>query len=125
MDKDLAMSTQKSNYSRFCLDQIDKESREKRVLQNYQKTQSTWKESEKTILHKIGRGKSLTFQAVPKVYTHHNPDKLQILNDCIPKYWEYSLRDNNKILKKHLRGNPFKQETAEEMMQTMNGLKRL
>jgi predicted house-cleaning NTP pyrophosphatase (Maf/HAM1 superfamily) len=35
------------------------------------------------------------------------------------------LRDNEKNLKKHILGNPFSIEKAEEMLQTLKGRKRL
>ena len=50
---------------------------------------------------------------------------MALINDNVPQYWQHSLRDNTKELKKYIRDNPFKQEIAEEMMQTLAGRKRL
>jgi hypothetical protein len=50
---------------------------------------------------------------------------MTLINDNIPQYWQHSLRDNNKTLKRHLRNHPFKQEVAEEMLQTLAGKRRL
>jgi hypothetical protein len=35
------------------------------------------------------------------------------------------LRNNEKRLKRHLKGNTFKREIAEEMLQTLKGRKKL
>jgi hypothetical protein len=36
-----------------------------------------------------------------------NPELINLINDNIPEYWQKTLRDNDKRLKQHLRGNPF------------------
>ena len=84
-----------------------------------------WKQTEDSIVRRVGRGKSLTFNAVKTLYLHPNPDKLSLINDNIPHYWEHSLRGNNKRLKKNILNNPFKKEVAEEMLQTLRGTRRL
>lgn len=119
------MVTQKSNKSKFCLDQIDKESRETRNLEKFAQTQKIWKRTEKSILDRVERNNSISYTAVKNMYLHPNPEKMTLINDNIPQYWQHSLRDNKKELNKHIRDNPFKQEIAEEMLQTLAGRKRL
>jgi hypothetical protein len=67
----------------------------------------------------------MSYNAVKDVYLHPNPNKLDLINDNIPQYWQHSLRDNCKPLYKHLRNNPFKKEVAEEMLQTLAGRRKL
>ncbi len=43
----------------------------------------------------------------------------------LPEYWKNSLRDNNNKLKSHLKGNNYKREAAEEMLQTLRGKTKL
>lgn len=119
------MATQKSNQTKFCLDQIDKESRETRTLEKFAQTQKTWKRTERSILNRVERNNSISYNTVKNMYLHPNPDKMTLINDNIPQYWQHSLRDNKKELKKYIRDNPFKQELAEEMLQTLAGRKRL
>lgn len=111
--------------TKFCLDQIDKDTRERRTIQKYTQTQSGWKDVERGLLNKAKRNNSISYNAVKDVYLHPNPNKLDLINDDIPQYWQHSLRDNCKSLYKHLRNNPFKNEAAEEMLQTLAGRRKL
>lgn len=36
----------------------------------------------------------LNFNTVSELYSHPNPEKLELINDNIPDYWKNSLRDN-------------------------------
>jgi hypothetical protein len=56
----------------------------------------------------VRRNKSISYNAVKDIYMHPNPNKLALINDNVPQYWQHSLRDNCKTLYKHLRNNPFK-----------------
>lgn len=43
----------------------------------------------------------------------------------LPNYWRNSLRSNDKKLKSHIKGHKFKQQIAQEMLQTLKGTKKL
>ncbi len=84
-----------------------------------------WVRNERSLKERVNKDKSISFNAVKPLYVHPNPEKISLINDNIPEYWKNSLRDNSKYLKKHIRGNPFKTEIAEEMLQTIGGRRRL
>ena len=60
---------------------------------------------------------------VKGLYVHPNQDRMDIINNFVVNYWEMSLRNNNKILKRHIKGNKFGEVELEEMLQTDRGLK--
>jgi hypothetical protein len=82
-------------------------------LQKHSQTQAVWKKEEAGLLQKAQKNRSVSFNAVKNLYLHANPDKMELINDDIPQYWQHSLRDNCKALYRHLRNNPFKKEVAE------------
>jgi hypothetical protein len=43
----------------------------------------------------------------------------------LPEYWKNSLRGNDKMLKRHLKGNGYRREVVDEMLQTLKGTKKL
>ena len=45
--------------------------------------------------------------SIKQLYVHPNADKLDIINHYIVHYWEMSLRNNNPILERHLKGHRF------------------
>lgn len=57
------------------------------------------------------------------VYVHPNQDRMDVINTFVVHMWEMSLRNNNKILKRHIAGNKFKPVQLEEMLQTDRGTK--
>lgn len=119
------MRTQQTQYKNFCLDQIDHDMREKRALARLAQTHSKWQHTESSLMRKTGREKSVSFSAVKNMYLHPNPEKLYLINDDIPLYWQHSLRDNNKRLKNYLKNTPYRREVAEEMLQTLAGQRKL
>jgi hypothetical protein len=48
---------------------------------------------------------------------------MDIINNFVVNMWEMSLRNNNKILQRHIVGNKFKPVQLEEMLQTDRGIK--
>lgn len=57
------------------------------------------------------------------VYVHPNQDRMDVINTFVVHMWEMSLRNNNKILKRHIAGNKYKPVQLEEMLQTDRGTK--
>ena len=51
--------------------------------------------------------KTLLEDNVKDVYVHDNPQKLDIINHHIVNYWEMTLRNNSKILKRHIKGHKY------------------
>ena len=60
---------------------------------------------------------------VKGLYIHPNQDRMDIINNFVVNYWEMSLRNNNKILKRHIKGNKYGDVELEEMLQTDRGVK--
>lgn len=48
---------------------------------------------------------------------------MDIINHYVVSMWEMSLRNNNKILQRHIKGNKYKPTELEEMLQTDRGIK--
>lgn len=67
--------------------------------------------------------KTLLEDNVKDIYIHPNDDRMDIINHYVVNMWEMSLRNNNKILQRHIKGNKFKQVELEEMLQTDRGIK--
>ena len=51
--------------------------------------------------------KTLLEKNVKDLYVHENQDRMSVINDFVVHYWEMSLRNNNKILKRHIKGNKY------------------
>lgn len=60
-----------------------------------------------------------------KVIVEDNPDKVDIINNYIVHYWEMSLRNNNAILKRHIKGNRYGEIELEEKLQMNGGTKEV
>lgn len=67
--------------------------------------------------------KTLLEDNVKDIYVHPNDDRMDIINHYVVNMWEMSLRNNNKILQRHIKGNKFKPVELEEMLQTDRGIK--
>lgn len=67
--------------------------------------------------------KTLLEDNVKDIYIHPNDDRMDIINHYVVNMWEMSLRNNNKILQRHIKGNKFKPVELEEMLQTDRGIK--
>lgn len=67
--------------------------------------------------------KTLLEDNVKDIYIHPNDDRMDIINHFVVNMWEMSLRNNNKILQRHIKGNKFKPVELEEMLQTDRGIK--
>ena len=67
--------------------------------------------------------KTLLEDNVKDLYVHQNQDRMDIINNFVVNMWEMSLRNNNKILQRHIVGNKFKPVELEEMLQTDRGIK--
>lgn len=48
---------------------------------------------------------------------------MDIINNYVVNMWEMSLRNNNKILQRHIKGHKFHQNQLEELLQTDRGIK--
>lgn len=59
------------------------------------------------LTHRKANEKTLLENNVKDLYVHPNHDKIAVLNDFVVHYWEMSLRNNNKILERHIKGNKF------------------
>lgn len=86
--------------------------KEVKQLHRYQQYQDYWnKESQK--LHKKTlrnpETKTLLEDNVKGVYVHPNQDRADIINNYVVNMWEMSLRNHNKILQRHIKGNKFDQ----------------
>lgn len=47
-----------------------------------------------------------------------NPEKDELVKNYVNSYWEMSLRDNNVILKRHIKGeNRYKEGELEALLQ--------
>jgi hypothetical protein len=44
---------------------------------------------------------------IKPLYVHPNEKKNDTINDYIVHYWEMSLRNNNPILERHIKGHHF------------------
>lgn len=52
--------------------------------------------------------KTLLEENVKDLYVHQNQDRMDIINNFVVNMWEMSLRNNNKILQRHIIGNKYK-----------------
>ena len=59
------------------------------------------------------------------LYVHENQEKIDVINNFVVHYWEMSLRNNNRILERHIKGNRFDRVELEELLQTDRGVKKV
>lgn len=126
--------------SKLTHSQKNSTTKEKRQLDRYKEYKQIWqhegdKIKSKTELPIIGPGsmrnsrinskKNLLQESVKEVYAMPNQDKEDILKTYVNSYWEMSLRNNSKILKRHLNGNRYDEHKLEELLQTSQGIKEV
>ena len=77
------------------------------------------------LAHRKNKEKTLLENNVKDLYVHLNHDKIAVLNDFVVHFWEMSLRNNNPILERHIRGHRFNRVELEELLQLDNGTKKV
>ena len=96
--------------SKFNREQQNVLSKDSKQLTRYKDYKSYWDEEsnklKKQTLRKPNQ-KTLLENNVKGLYVHDNEDKLDVINDFVVNYWQMSLRNNNKILQRHIKGNWF------------------
>lgn len=99
--------------------------KEMRQMNRYKQYQEYWDNKSKALQKMTLRekGKTLLEDNVKDLYVHQNQDRMDIINNFVVNMWEMSLRNNNKILQRHIIGNKFKPVQLEEMLQTDRGIK--
>jgi hypothetical protein len=63
--------------------------------------------------------------SIKPLYVHPNEPKIDTINHYIMHYWEMSLRNNNPILERHIKGHHFSKKEKEELLQLREGTKRI
>lgn len=62
---------------------------------------------------------------IKPLYVHPNEKKNDTINDYIVHYWEMSLRNNNPILERHIKGHHFSKVEKEKLLQLKEGTKKV
>ena len=62
---------------------------------------------------------------IKNLYVHPNEPKNETINEFIVHYWEMSLRNNNPILERHIKGHNFSKVEKEHLLQLRNGTKKI
>lgn len=62
---------------------------------------------------------------IKPLYVHPNQDKTDVINNFIVHYWEMSLRNNNPILERHIKGHHFEKVEKEQLLQLRDGIKKI
>lgn len=59
------------------------------------------------------------------MYVHQNEPKIDTINHYIVHYWEMSLRNNNPILERHIKGHRFGKVEKEMLLQLKEGTRKV
>jgi hypothetical protein len=62
---------------------------------------------------------------IKHLYVHPNEPKIDTINHYIVRYWEMSLRNNNPILERHIKGHRFDKVEKERLLQLREGIKKI
>lgn len=62
---------------------------------------------------------------IKNLYVHPNERKIDTINHYIVHYWEMSLRNNNPILERHIKGHRFDRIEKEKLLQLREGTKKV
>jgi len=62
---------------------------------------------------------------IKTLYAQQNTDKNDVINNYIVHYWEMSLRNNNPILERHIKGHHFDRVEKEKLLQLRDGIKKI
>ncbi len=112
--------------SKLTREQTNIITKQMKYLDRYRQYQDIW-DNQSRKLHKMTlrnkNTKTLLEDNVKDIYIHPNDDRMDIINHYVVNMWEMSLRNNNKILQRHIKGNKFKPVELEEMLQTDRGIK--
>lgn len=98
--------------------------KESKNLTRYREYQEKWGADAnrlRRLAHRNPEEKTLVEKNVREVYVHPNHDKIAVLNDFVVHFWEMSLRNNNRILERHIKGHKFGRVELEELLQTDKG----
>ena len=68
---------------------------------------------------------TLIDRAVKPLYVQPNRDRKDILNNNVTRYWEMSLRNNNKELLEYMKGTKYDGAELEQLFQTTGGMKEV
>lgn len=68
---------------------------------------------------------TLIDRAVKHIYIQPNRERDDIINNNVTKYWEMSLRNNNKQLLQYMKGTNYDGSQFEQLLQTSEGLKEV
>ena len=66
--------------------------------------------------------KTLLQENVKDLYAQPNQDRMDIINTFVVNMWEMSLRNNNKILQRHIKGHKYEKNELEVLLQTDRGI---
>ena len=97
-------------------------------MQNFKEYQSRWEKQSTRIKRESKDRKQPTLleRSKKNLVVMINPEKEEILKNYVTSYWEMSLRNNNKILKRHLQGNTrYDESQLEQLLQRDEGVKEI
>ena len=80
--------------------------KQNRNLNKHKEYHDLWDKQKNQLKNELHKKSPLLMDShIKSLYVHPNEPKTDTINEYIVHYWEMSLRNNNLILKRHLKGD--------------------